>query len=152
MTAPSFFDRPKTIVTDAQMRAKLAERTKGKVMPDDPSTRVRENAGVSASAENTPHRNQAEAAPSDAVIVAPTPRGSLPNSLGTSLEWSETRYCTDSQGRRTPDGYQVSLCGRYRIERSAKLDKPQYTAYQNKPWAVFGPYATAAEAKAQCTP
>lgn len=122
MTAPSFFDRTPTITTEAQMRERLAQRT-----------------------QNCP-----VAQPVEQRIVNSPVGGSNPP--GAAIQWSETRYCTDSQGRRTPDGYQVSLCGRYRIERSTKLDKPQYTAYQNKPWKVFGPYATAAEAKAQCTP
>jgi hypothetical protein len=39
-------------------------------------------AGMMAKLQQRMNRNQAVAAPSDAVLVAPTPRGSLPNSLG----------------------------------------------------------------------
>src|ERR1700745_3219254 len=53
---PSYYATPNRLKTPEQMQALLKERTK---------------------------RNQAATAPSDAGGTTPTPRGSLPNSLGT---------------------------------------------------------------------
>jgi hypothetical protein len=76
--------------------------------------------------------NQAEPAPSDAGTVAPTPRGSLPNSLGASqLIWN-----------RTSTHEMTSGCTRYKVTKETiehvlteqgKLSATHVWRYQ--PWA-----------------
>jgi hypothetical protein len=60
--------------------------------------------------KHTENRNQADAAPSDAGVLAPTPRGSLPNSLGDSpqpqLVWN-----------RTGSHEMTSGCQRYKVTK-----------------------------------
>lgn len=67
------------------------------------------------------HRNQAAAAPSDADAGSPTPRGTLPNSLGDETAASP---CGDGRGSgpvlqwAKPEGNTLrSVCGRYSINR-----------------------------------